>query len=173
MAALPPMSQALAALLACGKRRLFVTNNSSKSRQQYLAKFASLGIEVEPEEIVPSSYAAAAYLQSIAFRGTVFLVGGSGMSQELEAAGIRYLTLPLQQQPWTVDSLKELQLAEGIGAVVVGFDEHFTYEKLCYASVCLREVEGCHFVATNLDHADNIGKYMGGSWETLAAWAAA
>jgi phosphoglycolate phosphatase len=60
--------QALLALRAQGKRLLFVTNNSSKSRQQYVSKFAGLGIEVAPAEIVASSYAAAAYLQCIGAR---------------------------------------------------------------------------------------------------------
>ena len=32
-----------------------------------------------------------------------------------------------------------------------------TCRRLCYASACLLELEGCLFVATNPDHADNIG----------------
>jgi len=33
---------------------------------------------------------------------------------------------------------------------VVGWDPHFNYSKLVYASACLRELPGCLFVATNL-----------------------
>ena len=43
--------QALAALRQQGRRLLFVTNNSSKSRQQYVKKFASLGFEAHPDEV--------------------------------------------------------------------------------------------------------------------------
>ena len=43
--------QALQALRRQGKRLLFVTNNSSKSRKQYVAKFRSLGLEVAAEEV--------------------------------------------------------------------------------------------------------------------------
>jgi phosphoglycolate phosphatase len=176
-------AQALAALRASGRRRLFVTNNSSKSRRQYLAKFESLGIEVEPEEIVPTSYTAAAYLQSIGFAGTAFLVGGPGVGQELEAADIDYFTLDgaqqaqqgangaqqaqqthQVQQAWTVESFREMRLRPGVQAVVVGFDERFSYEKLCYASACLREIPDCRFVATNLDNADNIGLPAPHAW---------
>lgn len=168
-----PLLQALAALRDMGKRLLFVTNNSSKSRQQYVAKFAALGIQAEAHEIVPSSYGAAAYLESIGFKGVAFLVGGLGVEQELQAAGIKYVMLPPPGDSsnsggggWTVESLRELQLASGIEAVVVGFDEHFSYEKLCYASACLREIPGCHFVATNRDHADNLGRdERTGEWE--------
>ncbi len=44
-----------------------------------------------------------------------------------------------------------------IGAVVVGWDPCFTYQRMVYASVCLRELPGCLFVATNTDSADTLG----------------
>lgn len=44
-----------------------MTNNSTKSRKGYLGKFTSLGLNVSAEEIYSSSYAAAAYLESINF----------------------------------------------------------------------------------------------------------
>ena len=50
-----------------GKKLVFVTNNSTKSRKGYLGKFTSLGLDVSAEEIYSSSYAAAAYLESINF----------------------------------------------------------------------------------------------------------
>ncbi|CAL5364996.1 unnamed protein product [Camellia sinensis] len=51
-----------------GKRLVFVTNNSTKSRKQYGKKFETLGLNVGEEEIFASSFAAAAYLKSIDFR---------------------------------------------------------------------------------------------------------
>jgi ribonucleotide monophosphatase NagD (HAD superfamily) len=51
-------------LRARGKRLIFLTNNSTKSRAGYLAKFSSLGIHVSADEIFASSFAAAAYLSS-------------------------------------------------------------------------------------------------------------
>ena len=50
-----------------GKKLYFVTNNSTKSRKGYLGKFQKLGLNISAEEIYSSSYAAAAYLQSIDF----------------------------------------------------------------------------------------------------------
>lgn len=44
-----------------------MTNNSTKSRKGYLNKFTSLGLSITPEEIYSSSYAAAAYLESVEF----------------------------------------------------------------------------------------------------------
>ena len=43
--------QALKVIRSLEKRVLFLTNNASKSRAQYKAKFDSLGIPVAPEEV--------------------------------------------------------------------------------------------------------------------------
>ena len=47
-------------LRSMGKRLIFVTNNSTKSRAGYTKKFESLGLKVNAEEIFSSSFAAAA-----------------------------------------------------------------------------------------------------------------
>lgn len=176
---MPGTIEALAAFRARGLRLLFLTNNSSKSRRQYRAKFEALGIAVAPEEIVPTSYAAAAYLQAAGFRRRAFLIGNEGVAQELEEAGINYVTFEqlcargdaagataaARARGWTPDSFAALQLDASIGAVVVGWDPCFSYAKLCYASACLRELPGCAFVATNLDAADRMpgGRMMPGT----------
>lgn len=41
--------------------------------------------------------------------------------------------------------------------MVVGWDPSFSYSRLVYASICLRELPGCILVATNTDCADHIG----------------
>lgn len=43
-------------------------------------------------------------------------------------------------------ALPRPQLDPRIGAVVIGWDPAFSYTKICYASACLRELPGCHFV---------------------------
>jgi membrane protease subunit (stomatin/prohibitin family) len=43
--------QALQVMRQQGKRLLFVTNNSSKSRAQYVKKFESLGMQVDSSEV--------------------------------------------------------------------------------------------------------------------------
>ncbi|KAG4946040.1 hypothetical protein JHK87_042047 [Glycine soja] len=55
--------QTLEMLRAKGKKLVFVTNNSLKSRSQYAEKFRSLGISVSQDEIFSSSFAAAMYLK--------------------------------------------------------------------------------------------------------------
>lgn len=55
---IPGVHSVLETLKRLGKRILFVTNNSSKSRASYLEKFASLGIETGIDNIFGSSYCA-------------------------------------------------------------------------------------------------------------------
>ncbi|WIA32649.1 hypothetical protein OEZ86_003450 [Tetradesmus obliquus] len=171
--------EALHVMRQQGKRLLFVTNNSSKSRAQYVKKFQSLGMQVDSSEIVSSSYTAAAYLSSIGFGQSlqpgkhVLLLGSQGTADELAAAGLQVLDAKQLQLPVldSVDAMLQMQLDERIGAVVLGWDCLFNYQKLVYASACLRELPGCLYVATNLDHADYIGndRMMPGTGALVAA----
>ncbi|XP_031249377.1 phosphoglycolate phosphatase 1B, chloroplastic-like [Pistacia vera] len=120
-------------LRAKGKRLVFVTNNSTKSRKQYGKKFETLGLSVNEEEIFASSFAAAAYLKSIDFPKDkkVYVIGEDGILKELELAGYQYLGGP-------ADGEKKIELKPGflmehdkdVGAVVVGFDRYFNYYKI-------------------------------------------
>jgi phosphoglycolate phosphatase len=162
---------ALAHFRAQGKRLLFLTNNASKSRRQYVSKFASLGIEAAPHEIVAASYCAAAYLQSIGFRGKVLLVSDSGVSDELDQAGIQYVTLPPSSpQPVTLEEIKNLTLDPEIRAVVIGYDAGFDYRKIVVASAYVRD-PSILFIGTNPDGADSVGndRFMPGTGCLIAA----
>ncbi|OVA11065.1 HAD-superfamily hydrolase [Macleaya cordata] len=151
-----------------GKRLVFVTNNSTKSRKQYGKKFETLGLSVNEEEIFASSFAAAAYLKSINFPKDkkVYVVGEDGILKELELAEFQYLGGP-------EDGGKKIELKPGflmehdesVGAVVVGFDRHFNYYKVQYATLCIRENPGCLFIATNRDavtHLTDAQEWAGG-----------
>lgn len=159
-----------------GKRLVFVTNNSTKSRKQYGKKFETLGLNVSEEEIFASSFAAAAYLKSIDFPKDkkVYVVGEDGILKELELAGIQYLGGP-------EDGNKKIELKPGylmehdenVGAVVVGFDRYFNYYKIQYATLCIRENPGCLFLATNRDavtHLTDAQEWAGGGSMVGAIW---
>ncbi|XP_052200310.1 phosphoglycolate phosphatase 1A, chloroplastic-like [Diospyros lotus] len=151
-----------------GKRLVFVTNNSTKSRKQYGKKFETLGLNVGEEEIFASSFAAAAYLKSIDFPKDkkVYVIGEDGILKELELAGFEYLGGP-------EDGGKKIELKPGflmehdpnVGAVVVGFDRYFNYYKIQYGTLCVRENPGCLFIATNRDavtHLTDAQEWAGG-----------
>ena len=74
-----------------------MTNNSTKSRKGYKGKFTSLGLDVEPEEIFSSSFAAAAYLEQTKFKESgkkVYIVGEVGIQEELNLIGVPYIGAP-------------------------------------------------------------------------------
>jgi phosphoglycolate/pyridoxal phosphate phosphatase family enzyme len=153
--------ETIAALRAAGKKMIFVTNNSTKSRAGYLKKFTSLGLNIEAEEVYSSSYAAAAYLKSKNFpqdgSQKVYVVGEVGIMEELELAGIPHFGGPQ-------DSDSKITLGAGVkmahdakvSAVIVGFDREINYYKIQYATLCIRENEGCEFIATNRDAVTHL-----------------
>jgi len=153
--------ETIEALRAAGKKMIFVTNNSTKSRAGYLKKFTNLGLNISAEEVYSSSYAAAAYLKSKNFpqdgSQKVYVVGEVGIMEELELAGIPHFGGPQ-------DSDSKIVLGEGVkmehdskvSAVIVGFDREINYYKIQYATLCIRENEGCEFIATNRDAVTHL-----------------
>lgn len=155
-------------LRSLGKKLIFVTNNSTKSRKQYGKKFESLGLNVSEEEIFSSSFAAAGYLSSINFPADkkVYVIGEVGIQLELQQAGIQYLGGP-EDGDKTIDLApgKYMEHDDEVGAVVVGFDRYVNYYKLQYATLCVRENPGCLFIATNCDavtHLTDAQEWAGG-----------
>lgn len=129
-----PIPGAAAALrrLAGASRFLLLTNNSTRSRAQHAGRLADLGFDVLPEQVLPSSYLAAAYLRETAGPTSVWPIGEAGLREELLAAGHRIADRP-----------------ENTAAVVVGMDRRITYDALAAAHRALRS--GARFLATNED----------------------
>lgn len=147
-------------LRAAGKTLFFVTNNSTKSRAGYKSKFTSLGLDVKPEEIFSSSFAAAAYLEQTKFKDTgkkVYVIGEKGIGEELDLIGVNWFGAEADKT--TVAPLQpggKVEHDKDVGAVIVGFDRNINYYKLQYAQLCLNENTGCQFIATNLDRVTHL-----------------
>ncbi|KAB2026912.1 hypothetical protein ES319_D06G253700v1 [Gossypium barbadense] len=127
--------QTLDMLRSKGKKLVFVTNNSTKSRIQYANKFQSLGLSVNQ----------------------VYVIGGEGIVQELQLAGFTALGGPEDAEKraqWKSNCLFEHD--KYVGAVVVGLDPDINYYKLQYATLCIRENPGCLFIATNRDSVGHM-----------------
>lgn len=152
--------ETLARLRAAGKKMYFVTNNSTKSRAGYKKKFDSLGLDIPAEEIFSSSFAAAAYLEQTKFKETgkkVYVIGEVGICEELDLINVPYIGGP-------ADAGKQPNMGPGdfmehdhdVGAVIVGFDRTINYYKIQYAQLCINEIPGCEFIATNLDAVTHL-----------------
>ncbi len=120
-----------------GKQRLFLTNNSKFTRDEYRDKLTRMGVTgVEESEILTSAFVAVLYLhRNRDIRGrTAFALGGRGLRAELEDAGIRVLE---------GDAGREADF------VLVGWDTDLTFERLKNAVLAVNA--GADFIATNDD----------------------
>ena len=151
----PGVAHTVAALRARGKRVLFVTNNSTKSRRDYVAKLRSAaGIECAAEDIISSAFAAAEYCRREGVSKKAYVLGGSGLIDELRLAvpGLEVLGPDDFAKEFAFGRLKPSEhLDPDVQAVVIGFDARFSYYKLATAAMYLRYAPGCRFGATNRD----------------------
>lgn len=131
---LPGAVETVRRLQELGRTLYFLTNNSSRTRQQYAQKLQTLGIPAEPEQFLTSAWGSARYLQLRAPHARLFVVGEIGLKQELLAAGLSLVQNPEGAQ---------------VDWVVVGLDREFTYEKLAQAQRAI--LNGARFLATNRD----------------------
>jgi len=129
---------------------VYLTNNSTRSRSEYVERIRSCGLRVEINDVLNSGYIAAQYIISRG-GGTAFVVGEPGLTEELVKAGIEV----------RVD-------ARRVDYVVVGMDRFFTYNKLAKASHYIRD--GAVFIATNTDSTFPIeGDVSPGAGSLVAA----
>lgn len=148
----PGVGASLAALRAAGKRVFFVTNNSTKSRAEYVAKLrATCGIDAREDEVLSSAYAAALYCRGAGLTKKVYVLGQAGLVAELEAVGLTVLGPDDFDKPFAFGACNPAHLDPDVQAVVAGFDGRASYFKLATAVSYLRYAPGCKFVATNRD----------------------
>lgn len=134
----------------------YVTNNSTKHRREYKTKVDKLGFGGELEEIIGTAYLAAAYLEEVGFDKSklVYVVGSTGITQELDDVGIKYLPIgpDTVSEELTLETIKlsPVPLDARVGAVVVGFDINISFKKILKGA-SYANLPGALFVATNTD----------------------
>jgi len=121
----------VAALEENGRDFMFLTNNSSRTRGNYVERLHGFGIDVTEDRIMTSAHATSLYLQEKHPGSRVFAVGEEGLRRELQGCGIEIV----EDGP--------------VEFVVAGIDLQFTYERLRKASSLIRS--GAKFVSTNRD----------------------
>ncbi len=150
----PGVAAVLAARAAAGDEVVYVTNNSTWYRADYVARLAAMGAPVHPDRIVSSARATALYLARLdppVRRALV--VGAPGLARELNDAGIAVVTAAEAAGRMAREEIGALAAADNPDAVVVGLDQQLTYAALAAASEAVRlgVPRGLRFVATNQD----------------------
>lgn len=114
-----------------GRDYLFLTNNSSKDSQQYVEKFARLGLQISGDKIMTSGEATAMHVQRQKLGARVYVVGTPSLEDEFRDRGF-VLT----------DEMPDF--------AVLGFDTTLTYDKLW--KLCDLVRAGVRYIATHPDY---------------------
>ena len=116
---IPGAAEALCAMQSVG-HVLILTNNSTRSRVQHAEHLSALGFDIQPSDIVCSSYVVAQYLKKTAGSVHVWPIGESGLTEELLARGHQLASEPELAQ-WLVTgmdrSIDYQKLAQGLHAL--------------------------------------------------------
>jgi len=124
----------LETIRTAGGKYLFMTNNSSKSVEDYIMKLAKLGIPAVREDFMTSSQATAYYLHKHHEGQTLYVCGTESLKKELRQEGFTVTT--------------EIDRVE---CVVMGFDTELTFQKLRDVSYLLQTRKDIPYIATNPD----------------------
>ena len=118
-----------------GRKYLFMTNNSSKSVDDYVKKLGKLGIEATRDDFMTSSQAPAYYLHKHHEGQKLYVCGTESLKEELRMEGFTVTT--------NVDETE---------CIVMGFDTELTFQKLHDVSFMLLTRPALPYIATNPDY---------------------
>lgn len=122
-------------LKAMGISYSFLTNNPSKSLDDYLLKLSRMGIQATEEEMYTTTVATIDYLKAhYPAAKRLFLLGTPSMISQFEKAG--YIS--------TSDSADDIP-----DVIIAAFDMTLTYSRLCRAAWWISQ--GIPYIATNPD----------------------
>ena len=151
--AIPHAAEKINELMTGGKKVIFLTNNSLRSRDSYVKRLKEFGISTTKESVLVSSYAAGLYMMKKKGPSKVYALGTEDMKAELREAG-------------------HTIVESGADFVVSGLDKTINYEKMTNA---LQEITaGAEFIACAPDvtYLDN-GQIKLGSGAIMKALEAA
>jgi len=134
---LPGVQDLFDYLVSSGRQWLCVTNNASKTPQQFVDTLAKMGVQAEPQQILGSAEAAAGWLREQVDHagwaaGKVIVMGQDGLKTALTAKGFE-----LTDDPLTATY------------AVAGINFQLTYEDLARTALAIRA--GAKFIGTNSD----------------------
>ena len=136
---IPGAAEAVAALGERGERVLFLTNNSSMTVGEYMAKLERHRIPAKPHDIVTSAQAAA---QVVGPADRVLVLGGPGIVEALEQRGVVDITVAGSgaraearydavvmgwHRAFDFSMLEEVTAAVFAGAALIGTNSDATY----------------------------------------------
>ena len=118
-----------------GIRVGYITNNASRTPVAVAEQLRGFGLQLEPDDVVTSPQAAVELLRELVPAGaTILVIGGEGLTSEVELAGFTVTASALDRP----------------AAVVQGFHPSVGWVHLAEASYAIRDF-GIPWIATNQD----------------------
>ncbi|WP_029321248.1 HAD-IIA family hydrolase [Butyrivibrio sp. AE3004] len=131
------------------KKYIYLTNNSSRSGNDYIKRLKGFGFPCERENIYTSGMATAEYLRRNCSDRYIYVVGTKPFYDEIVAAGLKAFNAAIYDSE-EFDSIRvSLDEKENIPVVCVGFDTELVYRDLDLAVHFLRK--DADFIAANPD----------------------
>lgn len=131
---LPGARQTIQALRAAGKPVRFLSNNPTRTPQQYATKLTRLGIPTDPIDVITTIETTVRWLQANYPGAVVFPIAEAPLCQALLAAGFT-----ISEDPQRID------------VVIASYDRTFSYAKLQTAFDALRTTGRAVLIQTNCD----------------------
>ena len=131
----PFTKELLQTIRLTGRRYLFMTNNSSKSVEDYIKKLGKMGILASREDFVTSSQATVYYLRQHYPEHRLYVCGTQSLKNELMDEGFT-----------VTENLEE------VDCIVMGFDTELTFRKLEDVCRLLLTRQAIPYIATNPDY---------------------
>jgi 4-nitrophenyl phosphatase len=142
----PGSAGLVAELHAAGRLVRFATNNSTATRDEYVARLAAMGIPTARDEVVTSTSATVEHLsRHLPEVRSVLALGESGLARELRDAGYQVTTA----EEASAEGYEGQDLEDTFDAVVCGLDREVTFRRIATAATAVRC--GARFIATNAD----------------------
>ncbi len=117
-----------------GGMYMYMTNNSSKSVEDYIKKLEKLGIKATKEEFITSSQATSYFLKNTYPNEKIYVCGTQSLKDEFIKEGFSL-----------TESIDDTTL------IIMGNDTELTFKKLHDVCKILLTKENIKYVATNLD----------------------
>ncbi|KAF8381281.1 hypothetical protein PRIPAC_70423 [Pristionchus pacificus] len=142
-------------LLEMGKRVYIVTNNSTNTTEEYVKKVTKLGFETLHEaNIISPNVVMVDYLRRhphYTEKGRVYAIASGGVVDTLhKELGVECIGGGPDHVPLNSTFLNSVDVSKEVSAVVVGYDPHFSYNKIMKAANYLLN-PSCGFFITNED----------------------
>ncbi|NMD38895.1 MAG: HAD-IIA family hydrolase [Christensenellaceae bacterium] len=117
-----------------GGKYVFITNNSSKSIDNYINKLNNMGIKSDIDSFFTSSQSTILYIKRNYPNKKVYCMGTKALVNDLKLSGIDVVT----------------EYADDVGVVLLGYDTELNYQKLI--DVCHLLKKDLPYIATNPDY---------------------